>query len=607
MSEHYSTGRKSLLTLAAELALVHKCTLIVGTASAVFLVICHMSMPWLLGILIDRGILARSGHALIMTCLALAASSCGVAVFGALQRQAFKRLASSCNVELRVRMAKQMRRLPLAYFHGERIGHISSLFTNEAPTYCMLFDSVLGELILDGLRIACTLAFLFFIYHWKALLCLLSVPFYIAFSVPMNKRVLAHVLDLQRATSEMNAVLHESIAATREIKAFGYEPWDIANLQNSFAGLLGPRLKLNLYQEGATLTFLVFWLVAAALYWWGGTAVIAGRMTLGTVTALISYLAMMQDPFARMVGMSGELNAASAAGRAIIEFFAIRPEPQYPTTSSSSIADVADSIRLSDVRFAYGDGKPALENINFKIAHGQKLAIVGPSGAGKSTLVNLIPRFFETADGAIYIDGQLITSIPVPRLRSSIGMVFQDTFLMAGTIYQNIALGNPEASRESVVEAAIAANAHRFISMLPRGYDTEIGERGVTLSAGEKQRIAIARAILRDPKLLILDEATASLDSESEAAVLDALRRLQRGRTTIVIAHRLSSVIDADLVILLIEGRIKAIGTHASLTLQSEEYRQLFGLFAAPEGLASDPSRAPEATNSYPALGRVLA
>lgn len=551
--------------------------LVIGVFLAGGTLLSQLAFPWILRFLIDDVLHSKRRELLGLAVGLLIIAAAGTVVFRSLEKYVFTYLGGCILSDIRTDIMTHLRRLPLRYFQDQRGGWILSLLTNDALMLSKFYEAIIGQTIISTLRFIFTLLILI-VLHWRlSLLVLLAIPLYTLLPAVFNKYLRQAGKTLQQKDAEISADLQESIAATREIKAFNREQWDVARLSESFHSVLRLQLRLTSLQSFSTATYLVFWIVAGTIYWVGGMKVLRGEMTLGLLIATVGYFTFLEEPVGNFIQLNSRLQSILGAADRIFEFLDTPTEVDSRPTARA-LRQVLGRVDFENVSFTYQGDVPVLSGITFTVYPGQRVALVGPSGSGKSTLVSLILRLHEPTYGRILIDGQDIREVTIRSLRNFIGVVFQESFLFAASIRENIRFGNLEASDEDIVLAAKAANAHEFILRLPRGYDTEVGEYGVRLSVGQRQRIAIARVLLRNPRILILDEATSALDSGSERAIWEALERLMNGRTTFIITHRLSAVREADIILVLDRGRIIDRGTHEELLKRCRLYHNLYRL-----------------------------
>ncbi|MCK4244713.1 MAG: ABC transporter ATP-binding protein, partial [Candidatus Omnitrophica bacterium] len=412
------------------------------------------------------------------------------------------------------------------------------------------------------------------------LLAMIPMPGLVFLVATFSKRAHKSYHQMRRRLANINALLQENIAGIRVIKSFRQERYE----QERFAHRGESYYRVNMTIARLWAFFFPLIMLTSALgtvvvLWYGGREVIAGNLTIGGLVAFVSYLALFYTPINQLNQVNNLFQHARAAGERIFEVIDAIPEIKEKKKPFTPTSPLKGKVKFNNVDFAYGKGKEKkeiLHQINFAANPGNLIALVGASGSGKTTIVSLIPRFYDVASGSITIDGYDIRDLKLKYLRQNVGMVLQEPFLFNGTILENILFGRPTASKEEVIEAAKSANAHHFIGQLPHGYETEVGERGVKLSVGEKQRITIARVILKDPPILILDEATSSVDSEVELLIQEALERLMKGKTSFVIAHRLSTIRNATRILVISEGKIVEDGIHQELLAKKGHYSHLY-------------------------------
>ncbi len=506
--------------------------------------------------------------------------------------------------DLRMALVRHMQSLSLSFFNARKTGELMSHITSDAT----LVHGVVTQTIIQVLGQVLTLVAgvgTIFLMNWKlALLTLVVAP---PIGI-LGQRLGRQIRDLSRATQEAQAdavgVLQEAIAEVRVVQAFTREEYEAERFHTKLLFMLQKTM------ERARITSTMFPLIgflgfasSIVVLWFGGHEVASGELTVGQLVAFLLYLGMVTGPIGGLAGQWGQIQSAFGAADRIFALLDTVPDVR-DAPDAVALPAVRGEIRFEDVRFRYGEGPVVLEGVTTIFRPGETTALVGPSGAGKTTMVNLVGRFYDPTDGSIRVDGYDLRAVTVRSLRSQIAFVPQEPILFADTIAENIRYGRLDATPFEIDAAATAANATEFIARLPKGPDTIVGERGVRLSVGQRQRIAIARALLRDAPILLLDEATSSLDNESEFLVQQALDRLMRGRTTIVIAHRLSTVERAHRILVLDRGRIVEEGTHQELLGMGGLYHRLYTRKFVDE--SSVAQVAPEPLAAAVAGGRVV-
>ena len=478
--------------------------------------------------------------------------------------------------DLRVRLYAYLQKMSLSFFERTSTGELMSRVTNDlsALEHFVTHGSALTAV--DLIRLVGG-SIILFVLDWRlAALVLIPVPILAVALRHYNSKIRPVYRSVRARLGDINAKLQDNLSGIRVIQAFAREEMERQRFTSESERYYRARVKGIRYWSvffpairflGAMGSVIVLGV--------GAVMVVKGELSLGTLVAFLSYTTSFYEPINRLTEVDNIFQEAIAAGE---RFFEILDE-------TTEVRDVSDAVGLptiqgqlvfEEVAFRYGTGDQVLHEIEFEMAPGEMVALVGPSGAGKTSIANLICRFYDPSHGRITIDGHDLRRIKLSSLRQQVAVVLQDSFLFNNNVAENLLYGKPDATREELIQAAKAANAHEFIIQLPEGYDTEIGERGVKLSGGQKQRLALARAILADPRILILDEATSSVDAEAEFLIQQALERVLEGRTSLVIAHRLSTVRNADKIIVLDRGRIVETGKHDELLRRKGLYDQLY-------------------------------
>jgi ATP-binding cassette, subfamily B, bacterial MsbA len=480
-------------------------------------------------------------------------------------------------MRLRNEVFAHLQGMSLSFFHHRKTGELMSCISNDIPTVTAVFDAI-QDCIYAPVVLVGGVVLLFFINWPLALISVICLPPTAWIIAKASRRIETYTGQLLTNRAQVLDLAEETLGGIRVVKSFGNEEYEVNRFcQRSYSVFrsvlrtLRVRLLMRPAVEllGAVAIILVLWV--------GGSQIIygTGNLTFGKLTWFVIVLQQLANAARDAGNISVNLSAAGVAADRIFTLLAVKSETQEKP-DAIELERVQGRVAFENVGFAYSPGIPVLEGISFTMEPGEVVALVGPTGSGKTTIAALIPRFYDVTQGAIRVDGHDIRDCTLKSLRSQIGIVPQDTVLFAGTIRGNIAYGRLDATEEEIVAAAQLANATEFIDRFPEGLDTPVGERGVTLSGGQRQRIAIARAVLRDPRILILDEATSSLDTQSEALVQDALQKVMAHRTTLVIAHRLSTVRNADKILVLKDGHIIEAGRHEELIAREGVYSVLY-------------------------------
>ena len=542
--------------------------------SALVWMVVVVAVPYVEKLIIDRAI-AGERRDLLGPLVGLLLAVGFVKALGVGGRRWFAfRLSYRAETDLRNRIFEHVQRLAFTFHDrtatGELMARASSDLSQVRLVFAMLPITIanLAMFVLIG-------AVLIVLDPVLGSVTVLTIPAMGVIALLYARRVLAASFEVQQRLADMSSVVEEGVSGIRVVKAFGREDLEVAKVDRVADRIYAKTMEL--VRERATFVplFEVIPSVATvAVLWLGGFRVADGAMSLGDFVAFTQYLVILVFPLRLTGWFFAELPRAAAAASRVVDLMAKAPAIGEPVTPVP-LPDGGGEVRFDDVAFSYPDGPRVLDGFDLTIPAGRSVAVVGSTGSGKSTLAYLVPRFYDPDEGRVLLDGVDVRELGLDRLRGEVAVVFEDTFLFSSTIGENIAFGDPDASKEQIRLAARLAQAHGFICELEDGYDTVVGERGLTLSGGQRQRIALARAILRDPRVLILDDATSSVDAATEAEIRAALETVMKGRTTLIIAHRTSTLKLADSVVVIEDGQVLAVGSHAELLATVPRYEEI--------------------------------
>jgi len=479
--------------------------------------------------------------------------------------------------DLRNHVYHCLQRLSLSYFEVRDTGKIVSRIINDVESLQAIVTAGLVTLFVAFITFIGSLVILVTINLKLTLVAMVPVPLLAFLIFRFSGKAHRSYRQVRRKIAKVTSLLQENIFGIREIKTFTQEEYEKKKFSIQGKGYLRSNMRIaKLWSIYYPLILFVSSLGTVLVLWFGGGEVIAGVLSIGSLVAFYGYLGLFYQPIDQLNQVNNIFQHARAAGERVFDIIDAIPEVEEPIDVISLSSPVKGAVEFNNVCFSYNEKEQVIEDINLKVEPGEKIAIVGPSGSGKTTLISLIPRFYDVSKGSITIDGYDIKKLKLTYLREQIAIVLQEPFLFNESLRKNIGFSKGEASKEEIVAAAKNANADEFINKFPNGYETKAGERGNNLSLGQKQRISIARAILKDPSILILDEATSSVDTEVEALIQEALEHLMENRTSFIIAHRLSTIRNADRIVVMDEGRIVEIGTHWELLRKRGLYSQLY-------------------------------
>ncbi len=535
-----------------------------------------LAIPQFIRWIVDRGIGGKDTNLLLESVIALLVLTLMKGALTFWQGRWAEQASQSVAYDLRNALHRKFAELSFSYHDRTRTGQLLSRTMQDVERVRFVTGRAFLRLVDSTVLMLGSAAILIWMNPRLALLALVMLPFLGHRALYLGRRLRPISLAVQQQLAVLTTRLEQNLRGARVVKVFAQEDAEVTRFDQENNRWFDLSVRSSRLEAIHTpLMDLIANISTVIIIWYGGRLVVQGQLTLGELVAFTTYLAQLASPVRRLGQIVPALAVASAAGARVFEILDTQSDVR-DTPDAIRLPPIRGDVRFEHVSFAYAGRLSVLDDISFEAQPGQVIALIGMTGAGKSTVINLIPRFYDVTAGRITIDDHDIRDVTLSSLRDQIGIVLQDTLLFATTIRENIAFGRPEAGMEAIVGAARAAQAHDFIAALPDGYETLVGERGITLSGGQRQRIAIARALLKDPRILILDDATASVDTETEQLIQQALERLMRGRTSFVIAQRLSTLRMADVVLVLEHGHIAMRGTHDQLLRTSALYAEIY-------------------------------
>lgn len=561
-------------------------------------------VPLIIRQVIDQGLTNGDVRLIVTAALILLVIGLASAALIFWQRYQTEIIAAQIGYDLRNRLYNHIQRLPFTFHDHSQTGQLISRTIEDVRSIERFAGNGIVELIHLFMLFTGIVSLLYIANPRLATIALLPMIPLVLITTNFGRRIGEYFIAVDNSLGELSSRLQENVLGVQVVRAFAREPHEIKRFNRANRILYDTRITvIGEWSKIMPTSHLLVILSTILILWFGGQLVLAGEMTIGDLVAFNSYLLMLAEPARQLTWLVNMAGEAVAGVKRTFEILDLEPEIKSPP-KAIVLPEITGRVEFNNVALAYrGESSHALCEINLTVEPNQVIALIGPTGSGKTSLVNLIPRFYDVVQGEVLVDGNDIREVDLVSLRMQIGIVLQTSLLFSTSIRENIAFGRPQASDEEIYEAAKAAQAHEFILSTPAGYDTIVGERGITLSGGQRQRVAIARALLMDPRILILDDSTSSVDTSTEHLIQKALTQLMEGRTTFVIAHRLSTVKRADLILVMEHGQVLERGTHLELLAQDGLYREIYNLQLRDQERFRDEVRALQfsPTPAYPA------